>query len=124
MKRLIVDLDNTICHAEKGDYKNAIPHPELIQQLKTYKEQGFEIVISTSRNMRTYEGNIGKITVNTLPIILDWLKKHDVPHDEIYLGKPWCGLDGFYIDDRSVRPREFNTMTYEEIIPMIKRDQQ
>ncbi len=45
--------------------------------------------------MRTYEGNVGKINVNTLPIIIDWLERHNVPYDEIYVGKPWCGHDGF-----------------------------
>ena len=47
--------------------------------------------------MRTYQGNTGKITANTLPIILKWLEKYNVPYDEIYIGKPWCGMDGFML---------------------------
>ena len=122
MKRLIVDLDNTICEAIKGDYAAAIPKNDVINKLWDYKKQGFDIVISTSRNMRTYEGNVGKITVHTLPVIIEWLKEHKVPYDEIYVGKPWCGFDGFYIDDRSVRPREFATMEYDELMELMKRD--
>jgi len=61
MKRLIFDLDGTICYAKKGDYANANPNVKVIDRLKIYKKNGFEIVISTSRNIRTYDGNIGKI---------------------------------------------------------------
>ncbi|MNW19162.1 hypothetical protein D3C71_2190280 [compost metagenome] len=48
-------------------------------------------------------------------MIIDWLKKHNVPHDEIYVGKPWCGHEGFYVDDKSIRPDEFAKLSYEEI---------
>ncbi len=119
MKRIIVDLDGTICHSKDGDYINAIPILAMIEKLNEYKNQDFEIVISTSRNMRTHQGNIGKITANTLPIIIDWLKRHQVPYDEIYIGKPWCGTEGFYIDDRAIRPSEFLKMTKEQIHQMI-----
>ena len=122
MKRLIVDLDNTITLTEDGDYKNAKPIASVIEKLKEYKAQGFEIIISSSRNMRTYEGNVGKINVNTLPIIIDWLERHNVPYDEIYVGKPWCGHDGFYVDDRAIRPDEFSSMSYDEIRKLPKMD--
>ncbi|MNP78068.1 hypothetical protein D3C76_1756090 [compost metagenome] len=65
--------------------------------------------------MRTHNGNIGKITAKTLPIVIDWLNQHSIPFDEIYIGKPWCGTDGFYVDDKAIRPDEFASMSYEEI---------
>lgn len=122
MKRLIMDLDNTITLTENGDYCNARPIVEVIEKLREYKEKGFEIIISSSRNMRTYEGNVGKINVNTLPVIMDWLDRHNVPYDEIYVGKPWCGHDGFYVDDRAIRPDEFASMSYEDIRKLTKMD--
>jgi capsule biosynthesis phosphatase len=116
MKRLIIDLDNTLCTTDNGDYSNSSPVLDVVEKIRVYKSQGFEIVISTSRNMRTYEGCIGKINANTLPIIISWLDRHEVPYDEIYVGKPWCGNNGFYIDDRAVRPSEFVSLSYEEIL--------
>ncbi|CAH8242093.1 hypothetical protein VAE122_3240004 [Vibrio aestuarianus] len=95
---------------------------DVIEQLRNYKQKGFEIVISTARNMRTYEGNVGKINIHTLPIIIEWLDKHQVPYDEILVGKPWCGHDGFYIDDRAVRPTEFASMSLEEIHQLLKKE--
>lgn len=115
MKRIIMDLDDTICQTENGDYINSKPVPEVIEKMHEYKRLGFEIAINTSRNMRTYQGNTGKITANTLPIILEWLSQHNVPYDEIYVGKPWCGMEGFYVDDRSIRPDEFVNLSFEEI---------
>lgn len=110
-----MDLDETICSTQNGNYIESTPNLEVIQKLRDYKALGFEIVISTSRNMRTYSGNVGKIAANTLPIILDWLARNEVPYDEIYVGKPWCGHEGFYVDDRSIRPDEFANLSYDEI---------
>lgn len=122
MKKLIVDLDGTLTQANTSDYRHVLPRLDVIEQLRAYQQQGFEIVISTARNMRTYEGNVGKINIHTLPIITEWLDKHQVPYDEILVGKPWCGYDGFYIDDRAVRPSEFASMSLEEIHQLFEKE--
>lgn len=122
MKRLIMDLDDTICSTRNGDYKNSTPDLDVIQKLNEYREMGFTIAISTSRNMRTYSGDIGKINANTLPIIVEWLNKHHVPYDEIIMAKPWCGMEGFYVDDKAIRPSEFKQKSYEEIIDLLSQE--
>lgn len=121
MKRLIVDLDGTITLHSKESYQNSIPNIELIEKLREYRLQGYEIAISTSRNMNTHKGNIGRINALTLPVIIEWLNKHNVPYDEIYTGKPWCGHEGFYIDDRAIRPDEFVKLSPEEINAIIDK---
>lgn len=121
-KRLIVDLDNTITVTEHGDYEHSKAVWETIDALRKYKAEGFEIVLFSSRNMRTYEGNVGKINIHTLPNIINWLNSHDVPYDEIHVGKPWCGFDGFYIDDSAIRPSEFHSMTFEQITEMLDKE--
>lgn len=121
MKRLVVDLDNTLTKYNPDlSYADKEPNLPLVEKLREYKSQGFEILIQTARNMRTYNGSVGKINANTLPVILEWLKKHDVPYDEIYVGKPWCGNDGFYIDDRAIRPSEFLNFSLDEINQLIE----
>ncbi|MBW8190751.1 capsular biosynthesis protein [Neiella marina] len=115
MDKLIVDLDSTITLGDSSDYESVSPNSELISKLREYKSSGFYICIFTARNMRTYDGNVGKINVNTLPIILEWLKVHNVPYDEVIVGKPWCGHNGFYIDDKAIRPSEFASMSHEKI---------
>ncbi|MFM4713164.1 hypothetical protein ACEUEC_17750 [Aeromonas veronii] len=122
MKKLIVDLDGTLTMADTPDYRNVLPRVDVIEQLRIYKDDGFEIVIFTARNMRTFDGNVGKINVHTLPIITEWLDTHQVPYDEIIVGKPWCGKSGFYIDDRAIRPSEFATLSPDEISTLLDKE--
>jgi capsule biosynthesis phosphatase len=124
MKKIVIDLDGTITARETSDYEGVRPNAEVIEMLRKYKDDGFDIVIATSRNMRTYEGNVGKINVHTLPKIIDWLNRHNVPYDEIIVGKPWCGFDGFYVDDKTVRPSEFASMSYDEIRLLLSGESQ
>lgn len=121
MKRLVIDLDDTLTVNNPGlPYSEKEPNLPLIAKLREYKAMGFEILIQTARNMRTYQGSVGKINANTLPVIIDWLNKHDVPYDEIYVGKPWCGTEGFYVDDRAIRPSEFVSLSLSEINALIE----
>ena len=122
IKRLIVDLDNTISYTIKGDYVNSKPIEQTINMLRKYHDEGWEIVINSSRNMRTYEANVGKINIYTLPNIISWLNKYNVPYDEIIVGKPWCGYDGFYIDDKAIRPSEFHSMNEKEIHLLLEKE--
>lgn len=119
MKRIIMDLDNTISLNTSGEYASAVPNERVIATMREYHRKGFEIVIFSARNMRTYEGNVGKINLNTVPVILDWLNQHDVPCDELLVGKPWCGHDGFYVDDKAIRPDEFVNLAYAEICKLV-----
>ena len=117
--KIIIDLDDTICSTKNGDYENSIPKEKVIKKIKDYKNLGFEIVIYTSRNMRTYKGNVDLIKANTLPIIIRWLEKFDVPYDQIIIGKPWPSYGGFYVDDKAIRPDEFVNLKYSEIKKII-----
>lgn len=116
MKRLVFDLDGTIALDDPSRaYAEREPNLPLIDKLHAYKAEGFEIIVASARNMRTYGGDVGKINANTLPVILAWLERHGVPFDEIHVGKPWCGREGFYIDDKAIRPSEFVKLSREEI---------
>ena len=120
MKRLVFDLDGVLTIDDPGrSYADREPNLAVIDKLRDYKAQGFEIVICSARNMRTYGGQIGKINANTLPVVIDWLRRHDIPFDEIHVGKPWCGTEGFYIDDRAIRPNEFLELSLEQIQTLI-----
>ncbi|WP_429080625.1 HAD-IIIC family phosphatase [Aeromonas bivalvium] len=122
MKKIILDLDNTISFKCNLEYSDAIPNKKLIEHIKKYRDNGFYIVIFTARNMKTHSGNVGKINIHTLPIIMEWLNKHDVPFDEVIVGKPWCGADGFYVDDRAIRPSEFCSMSFDEINKLLDEE--
>lgn len=120
MKKLVMDLDGTLTIDDPNlPYSERLPQLPVIEKLKEYKRNGFSIVISTARNMRTYEGEVGKINIHTLPVVLQWLDDHGVPYDEVIVGKPWCGKEGFYVDDKALRPDEFANMSYEDISKLL-----
>lgn len=123
MKRLVIDLDGTLTEGETSDYVNVAPNAEVVARLREYHALGFEIVIHTARNMRTHENSMGKITAKTVPIIADWLTRHEIPYDELWVGKPWCGHDGFYVDDKAIRPDEFARLDYAAIRRLIGADE-
>ena len=124
MKRLVLDIDDTLSRTVKADYANAQVIQKTRQRMIEYKEMGFEIVLFTARNMRTFEGNTGKITAHTVPVLIDWLTRYDIPYDEIHVGKPWCGHDGFYVDDKAIRPDEFHALAYEDIQRLLETSKQ
>ena len=121
---IVIDVDGTLCRLKRPNegYANVEPNMDVIATLKQYSHQGYKIALYTSRNMRSYSNNTGKIIANTLPVLIEWLNRHDVPYDEIHVGKPWPGPSGFYVDDRTVRPEEFVSMTEDQIQELLRNE--
>lgn len=120
-KCIVLDIDGTLCPKKRPDesYADLLPIPEMMEQLARYREQGFYVILFTSRNMNTYDGNIGRIVANTGKLLMEWLERHAVPYDELHLGKPWPGRGGFYVDDKAIRPDEFLNLSYSEILKLV-----
>ena len=115
---VVIDVDGTLCPIKKPDeeYADLKPYPGMVEQLRQLREDyDAYIILQTSRQMRTYAGNVGKINANTAPVLLEWLKKWNIPYDEIHYGKPWAGKHGVYVDDRAVRPDEFLKYSPEQL---------
>lgn len=121
---IIIDIDGTLCPLKKKkmNYEDLIPSKEIIEKIIEYKNNGFIIVLFTSRNMRTYDGNIGLINKNTAVQLNKWLNQWNVPYDQIIYGKPWPGDFGFYVDDRTVRPKEFLEKTADDLRKLMAAD--
>ena len=113
----VFDIDGTICPIKGvGErYEDLVPYKNIVDKLRYYKQNGAKIVLFTSRNMNSFQGNIGLINKTTARVLLDWLDKWDIPYDEIIYGKPWPGHKGFHVDDRTVRPDEFLNCSIEEL---------
>lgn len=122
----VFDIDGTLCPIKKKDekYEDLVPYGNVVQKLKYYKSKGAKIILFTSRNMNSFQGNIGMINKHTARILLEWLERWDIPFDEIIYGKPWPGHKGFYVDDRTVRPDEFLNCTVDELEEICKKSKQ
>lgn len=123
-KVVVIDVDGTLADRRGAgqSYADVSAMTGVVQRVRSLKKQGYWIILYTSRNMRTHDGNIGKIMRHTAPVLVEWLARHEIPYDELHFGKPWCGHDGFYVDDRAIRPREFVTLDLEEIEAIFRRD--
>lgn len=117
--RICIDLDGTICEIKKENqtYEEVLPKPFAIEFIKYLKANGHYIIIDTARNMKTQDGNVGKVVKNIGLITLKWLEKHGIPYDEIHFGKPNADIT---IDDRSLRFESWNKITERELIKLGK----
>ena len=99
--RLIIDLDGTICSEEKT-YSRTLAKPKLkaVSSLKALKKKKYTLIIYSARSWNEYE-----MTIN-------WLNGHEIPYDQVMLGKP---IGDYWIDDRSLR-----FTTWKEILNQIK----
>lgn len=119
-KRIIVDIDDTLTiHSSSKEYSSKLPRKNIVERLKEYKKKGYEIVLFSARNMKTYQGDLAKINKHTLPTLIQWLDDNQVEYDGLIVGKPWCGELGFYVDDKAIRPDEFLNMSEEDIQKLI-----
>ena len=118
---IVMDVDGTLCEKKAADqsYDDVAPIAEVVARLREYRAAGFYVILSTARNMNTYSGNVGLITANTAKTLMGWLDKHDIPYDELYVGKPWGGKGGFYVDDKAIRPDEFLKLSYDEVLALV-----
>ena len=99
--QIIIDLDGTICTEEKTFSRSlAKPKKDAVESIKNLKDQGHTIIIYTARSWNEYE-----MTIN-------WLNGHEIPYDQVMLGKP---IGDYWIDDRSLR-----FTTWKEILNQIK----
>lgn len=121
-KCIVIDVDGTLCSVKKEgeEYCDLKPKKAVVNKINEYKKRGFYIILYTSRNMRTYEGNMGLIQANTAKVLIEWLDKNKIVYDELHFGKPWSGFGGFYVDDKAVRPDEFVKLDYKQIMELIK----
>lgn len=123
-KVLVMDIDGTICPTKQSgeSYADLVPDARIVERMRWYRKQGFHLILQTSRRMRTYGGNVGLINIHMLPELVEWLDRQEIPYDEIHVGKPWAGREGFYVDDRAVRPSEFLALSPEEVAERIAAD--
>jgi capsule biosynthesis phosphatase len=101
MFKIAIDLDKTICIQKEPNqsYLDVLPIPNSIETLRDLKNRGYTLIIHTARGMGTYNNDVESVKTNRLPEIIEWLKKWNVPFDEIIVGKP--NVD-FFIDDKAI----------------------
>jgi histidinol phosphatase-like enzyme len=113
-KTILVDVDGTICpQAKKGEgYDHLQPYPEAIKTINKLYDEGFYIILYTSRFMGYNKGDVLKIYREGGH---DYLKKQleswGLKFHELHMGKPQSDL---IIDDRALFFKSEWKNIYEE----------
>ena len=94
--KYFIDLDNTLCFTENGDYANSKPIVERIRYINELKSNGHVITIWTARGSGS--------GIDHRELTLNQLTEWNVHYDKLLMGKPDYDI---YIDDKS-----FNVDTF------------
>lgn len=94
--KLCIDLDGVVATDTKErpvykadwDYSYCVPVPGAKGALEYLKRLGHTITLHSTR------------WVENMEVTLKWLAVHDIPYDEVVLGKP---AGDVYLDDRGYR---------------------
>jgi capsule biosynthesis phosphatase len=100
--RICFDLDGTIADLKKAgeEYSDVLPNPGARDTLMRLRSEGAYIIIHTARGMGSCDNNLGRVIAKQADVTIQWLKKWDIPYDELLFGKP--NVDVF-VDDKGYR---------------------
>ena len=100
------DIDGTLCTNTDGDYPNARPFQDVIDQLNRLSAEGHRVVLHTARG-----GTTG----------IDWreeterqLREWNVAYDSLHMGKPSADI---YIDDKAINFADWRRSGYQASLP-------
>jgi len=108
-KRLAIDFDGTI-----KDWGSSEPEPNVKETLEKLKSHGYYISIHSCRTSDEFCDS-EKEKKKQLLFIKKFLRKHDIPYDEIidYFSKP---VATYYIDDSAIGYRGDWNLILKEIL--------
>ena len=103
---IVFDVDDTICsNLKRQGYEKAIANINVIEKINyLHDELGFEIILHTSRGMKSCNNDIIKAMDKNKSILEKWLKENNVHYDMLIFGKPFADL---YVDDKAMTPKDF-----------------
>ena len=103
-KRIVVDIDETLCFVKNRDFINAIPNQKVIDKVNEYYDKGYEIIISTARGQNSCK-TIQQMQDKYYKITKDWLDKHNIKYHKLEIG--YKQNADLYVDDKAINPEEF-----------------
>lgn len=112
--RILMDIDDTISrvdytlydHDDEIDFTQAIPNMKMINKIKELISKGINVTLYTARGM-PLTNDAEQARATRIDDLQCWLYKIGLGDIEVIFGKQWCWMEGFYVDDRSIRPSEF-----------------
>lgn len=114
--RICFDCDDTVCYGSHP-YSECKPYPEVVELIRKLKAAGHTIIFLTARYMALYDGDQEKAKARGKQELIFWLREHDIPFDEVHLGKPSADL---YVDDKGWRINSSTGEGWKELEQYVK----
>ena len=112
MKSIVIDVDGTICDAIDRNYQEAVPIQPVIDKINFLYNQGYRIILYSSRGMHSCNGDLSLIIEKNHSTLKSWLENHKVKFHELIFGKP---LADWYVDDKSLPVEDFVSAPFYEL---------
>jgi len=119
MRRIVFDIDPWIFCADRGVDVSIDTLKLFREQLDSYRELGFEVVVFSSGGMIGVDGELVEEIAGLSPEIYQLLSQEQGMWDQVFFGKPPTGSIGLVLDDKAVTPEEFLAHDYEQIKKLI-----
>ena len=105
--KICLDIDGVLCELRRPEqsYAEVQPLPGAVEKMKALKAAGHYLILCTARHMATCGSNTGLAVARQGKTLMDWLARHEIPHDELWFGKPHADV---YIDDNAFRFNGWN----------------
>ncbi len=98
-KKVVFDLDGTLCTSSAPDYENAQAIPEAVEVVNRLYDEGFTILVYTARFMGRNGSDIHKTYHEGYDFTKKQLEKWGIKHHRLMMGKPPADV---VIDDLAV----------------------
>ena len=110
-KTIAFDLDDVICYrtSELGDvekYNTCEPHSKMIDIVNNCHDNGYKIIIYTSRGMTGFNGNTNDIYSNLYELTIKQLDNWGVKYHQLIMGKAHFDV---LIDDKCLNSERINS---------------
>ena len=104
MKTYVFDIDGTICTITDGDYENAAPFKNRIEQINTLYDEGNTILFNTARGMGRTKNSPAMAHEIFYEFTKQQLDQWGAKYHNLFLGKP---AGDIYVDDKGYKDNDF-----------------
>lgn len=111
MVRVVVDIDDTLCHTSNRDWDNAAPAADVIAKVNALYNEGAYIILCTARgsiSCKSREEADAKYRAQ----IEAWMYTHGVLYSELSFDKV---LGDVYVDDKACTVQSFTDKPFAQL---------
>jgi len=100
----VFDIDGTICLVVDGNYEDASPIVDRINEVNRLYDEGHTIIFQTARGMGRSQNSVAFAHTTFYEMTKIQLESWGLKFHELFLGKP---AGDIYVDDKGIHDLDF-----------------